>query len=244
MKKIFFYISIAILPQVAIATPAPVTHSHDGRTHRHVLPNNGMGRHSHNRGNQHKKNRKTTVALGNHWIRDQRNCIHYNPKPIPNESLRWTGKCRNGYGSGSGTITWYKNGKKDNSYSAILVKGRKKKSEGLSDAEKAGLVAGGALVLWGLSKMFGGGSSSSSSSSSSYSAPSYSFCGSNDRCHQLIKFKKSGSAIIKCTKGMYTGQEKCLSYKKSTGKYATGCGMSDTFAHHYTLEKAAHSACD
>lgn len=79
--------------------------------------------------------------------------------------------------------------------------------------------------------------------SSSYT-PNYEYCGVNDTCYQFVKFKKSGSAIVKCTKGPSTGKEKCLSYKKSSGKYATGCGMSDSFAHHYTLEKAGNKACE
>jgi hypothetical protein len=81
--------------------------------------------------------------------------------------------------------------------------------------------------------------------SSSYT-PKYEYCGGrlNDNCYQLIRFKKSGSAIIKCTKGPSTGKEKCLSYKKSSKKYATGCGFSDSFAHHYTLEKAGNQACE
>lgn len=89
--------------------------------------------------------------------------------------------------------------------------------------------------------------SSSRSYSSRYTsaaAPNYTHCGANDTCYQLVKFKKSGAAIVQCTKGLSTGQEKCLSFKKSTGKYASGCGMSDSFAHHYTLEKAGNTACE
>jgi len=39
-------------------------------------------------------------------------CGAINPNPVPNESIRWTGKCKNGYLDGWGTLTWYKNGKK------------------------------------------------------------------------------------------------------------------------------------
>jgi len=77
---------------------------------------------------------------------------------------------------------------------------------------------------------------------SSYTPPNYEHCGVNDTCYHLVKFKKSGSAIVKCTKGPSTGQEKCLS---SNGKkYATGCGISDSFAHHYSLSEAANNACE
>ena len=89
------------------------------------------------------------------------------------------------------------------------------------------------------------GRSSSPPNNFSGSAPSNtSFCGANDVCHQLIKFKDSGAAIIKCTKGMYEGEEKCLSYDKESGKYADDCGFSSIAAHNYTLDEAAHHACD
>jgi len=77
---------------------------------------------------------------------------------------------------------------------------------------------------------------------SSYTAPKYDYCGVNDTCYKLVRFKKSGSAIVKCTKGPSTGQEKCLSYNGK--KYATGCGFSDIAAHHYTLEEAGNGACE
>jgi len=75
-------------------------------------------------------------------------------------------------------------------------------------------------------------------------SPSYPFCGASDTCYKLIKFKKSGSAVVQCTKGPSTGQEKCLGFNKNTGKYASGCGITDIGAHHYTLEKAGNSACE
>ncbi len=70
-------------------------------------------------------------------------------------------------------------------------------------------------------------------------------CNSGDTCFQLVRYKSSGSAIIQCTKGnSYSiGKEKCLSYNKSSGKYAPGCGISDGASHHYTLKDAGNFAC-
>jgi len=47
MKTILIFTSIFILSQSVYAKSAPVRHSHDGRTHTHVLPNNGVGKHNH-----------------------------------------------------------------------------------------------------------------------------------------------------------------------------------------------------
>lgn len=70
------------------------------------------------------------------------------------------------------------------------------------------------------------------------------YCGANDTCHTFVKFEKDGSAIIRCTKGIYKGQEKCLSFNSDTNKYASGCSITNIFAHHYTFERAAYLACD
>lgn len=81
-------------------------------------------------------------------------------------------------------------------------------------------------------------------SSSSNSSLNYTPCNIGDRCFELIKHQKSGAAAIRCTKGPSTGKEKCLGYNKDTGKYASGCSMTDAFAHHYTLDKAGNNACE
>ena len=47
-----------------------------------------------------------------HWIKDPRsNCWAANPDPAPGETITWTGGCENRLLSGSGTLTWYVNGK-------------------------------------------------------------------------------------------------------------------------------------
>lgn len=72
--------------------------------------------------------------------------------------------------------------------------------------------------------------------------PNYEYCNSGDTCYQIVRFEKSGAAIIQCIKGTSTGQEKCLSYNGK--KYAAGCSLTDAFAHHYTLKEAGNFACE
>ena len=81
-------------------------------------------------------------------------------------------------------------------------------------------------------------------SNSEYSSlPANPTCRVGDSCYSFIRTSKHGSAIIQCVKGPSTGKEKCLSFKESTGKYATGCGISDIGAHHYSFSEAADRAC-
>jgi hypothetical protein len=46
------------------------------------------------------------------WIKDNgSNCWAANPDPSPGETISWTGGCENNLLSGTGTLTWYINGK-------------------------------------------------------------------------------------------------------------------------------------
>jgi hypothetical protein len=46
-----------------------------------------------------------------HWISDRRTgCKVYNPEPIANEAIDWSGPCVEGLAHGSGVLTWYLNG--------------------------------------------------------------------------------------------------------------------------------------
>ena len=40
------------------------------------------------------------------WKEDQNGCLHYNPEPVSDEVILWSGKCSNGYGSGDGAMTF------------------------------------------------------------------------------------------------------------------------------------------
>lgn len=51
-------------------------------------------------------------------IKSTQGCKLINPQSQPNETVQWTGSCKNGYAQGSGTATWFKGGKPDGSESS------------------------------------------------------------------------------------------------------------------------------
>ena len=114
--------------------------------------------------------KKSLPALSYHWIYDENGCKHYNAEPRENETLTWSGSCKNGYADGRGTLVWYHNGKKGST-----TKGSKRKGKfydkDMSDSDKIALVGAALVIGAGLNWLFGG-SSSSSSSSSDYSSSS------------------------------------------------------------------------
>ncbi len=56
------------------------------------------------------QNRKIQSAPTGRWQLDQNGCKVWNPAPVPNESVTWTGECVKGIASGYGVETWYKDG--------------------------------------------------------------------------------------------------------------------------------------
>lgn len=61
-----------------------------------------------------------------YWIKDQNGCKRWNPNPIPNETITWTGKCINGYVDGYGTLKWYENGVTISTEVGIMKRGKAK----------------------------------------------------------------------------------------------------------------------
>lgn len=57
------------------------------------------------------------------WITASSGCKVYNPNPVRNESITWTGECPDGYASGVGTLTWFKNKKAADYYTGMLKRG-------------------------------------------------------------------------------------------------------------------------
>jgi hypothetical protein len=50
-------------------------------------------------------------AQQSNWIADARSgCRVDNPRPQPNETIQWTGSCRNGLAEGQGTLRWFASG--------------------------------------------------------------------------------------------------------------------------------------
>ena len=58
------------------------------------------------------------------WKLDIHNCKVWNPSPIPNETVEWQGKCKEGYAHGLGTVQWFKDGKKSNQLTGIVINGK------------------------------------------------------------------------------------------------------------------------
>ena len=47
-----------------------------------------------------------------HWIKDQASgCWAANPNPEPLETITWTGQCRDMLVSGTGTLSWFRDGR-------------------------------------------------------------------------------------------------------------------------------------
>ncbi len=149
-------------------------------------------------------------------------------------------------------------GEKDDlrqAYNVATTDYQKKKIEDIAEelqrrerASQAAALAGVALGVMAVKWLFGAigsamsAGSSSGSSSAVDSSSNSSSCGVTDTCYVLIRHEES-AAYVQCIKGPSIGKEMCLSYKATTGKYASGCGVSDAFAHHYKLEEAGNIAC-
>ncbi len=59
------------------------------------------------------------------WILDGKaKCKVWNIDPRPNETVSWSGACVDGYASGTGTNTWYQDGKEVERYEGVMFKGR------------------------------------------------------------------------------------------------------------------------
>ena len=53
-------------------------------------------------------------------IADKNGCKVYNPMPQQEESITWTGDCRNGYAHGNGILDWFVGGQLEERYEAGL----------------------------------------------------------------------------------------------------------------------------
>ena len=52
-------------------------------------------------------------------------CKIWNPNPVPNESVTWSGGCTDGYASGTGVLRWTLNGKLDVEYQGRYANGKR-----------------------------------------------------------------------------------------------------------------------
>ena len=67
---------------------------------------------------------KNATPQGN-WIADVKTgCKVWNPAPAQDESIKWSGDCKNGKAVGKGSLEWYKNGELQNTITGVLEDGR------------------------------------------------------------------------------------------------------------------------
>ena len=52
-------------------------------------------------------------------------CKIWNPQPQANESVTWSGGCKDGYASGKGVLAWTENGKPDAKFDGIYANGKR-----------------------------------------------------------------------------------------------------------------------
>jgi len=57
------------------------------------------------------------------WIVDAGGCKIWDSTPQPNESVTWTGPCKNGHANGKGVLVWYVNGRPYETYDGELTMG-------------------------------------------------------------------------------------------------------------------------
>ncbi|HMG92058.1 MAG TPA: hypothetical protein VK589_18505 [Chryseolinea sp.] len=57
------------------------------------------------------------------WIQSLDGCKVYNPHPVKNETITWSGNCVGSYATGTGTLQWYKNGKQNQQYVGEVKRG-------------------------------------------------------------------------------------------------------------------------
>lgn len=57
------------------------------------------------------------------WIADKRGCKVANPSPQPDETITWSGPCKDGFADGDGVLTFYLAGKQHSRYEGTLKQG-------------------------------------------------------------------------------------------------------------------------
>ncbi|MFS2006662.1 hypothetical protein ACEN9F_23935 [Duganella sp. CT11-25] len=69
-------------------------------------------------------------------------CRVLNPNPMPNEYVRWSGGCKDGFAEGSGTLRWFYRGVATSAFDGPLLQGRR---QGQGVLVKAGSIYEGAF---------------------------------------------------------------------------------------------------
>lgn len=71
------------------------------------------------------------------------------------------------------------------------------------------------------------------------------YCNSSDTCFEVVSSSKD-EVTIRCVKGSQykIGQTYKICGPNNKGNWASGCGITDTFAYHYSFKKAGNLACE
>lgn len=62
---------------------------------------------------------QTKKKIKPYWIKDQNGCSIWNPSPRPNETVTWSGGCKNGKAHGRGELKWFSDGTLTQHYKTV-----------------------------------------------------------------------------------------------------------------------------
>jgi len=62
-------------------------------------------------------------ASDSEWVADSRGCKVANPQPQSVETISWSGRCKDGFADGAGTVTWFSYGKPNGTTSGTFDAG-------------------------------------------------------------------------------------------------------------------------
>jgi hypothetical protein len=63
------------------------------------------------------------IEVNLHWITDTAGCKIWDSRPMPGETVSWSGACRGGYAEGKGILIWYVRGQLHSTYEGELSGG-------------------------------------------------------------------------------------------------------------------------
>jgi len=58
------------------------------------------------------------------WVADSLGCKVVNPQPQPFETITWSGRCKDGFADGAGTVAWFSKGKVNGITSGTFKEGK------------------------------------------------------------------------------------------------------------------------
>jgi hypothetical protein len=70
------------------------------------------------------------------WIADEHGCKAYDSHPVPDEAIKWSGKCKDGFLQGPGRLQWYERNTEVIRWDGVLLNGRKQQGTYNSDGEQ------------------------------------------------------------------------------------------------------------